>query len=111
MNIFQKIAILHHINKNKNNVEYGFRYDIGSSTGIHSVKIKHDGSVSIEMHRDYWGNTYFGITYNLKGSDEYSLPPCQLSLCDKLFVSRMYQKMFDSFVAKNGMPNNNSRQR
>ncbi len=111
MNIFQKIAISHYINKNKDKVEYAYRYDIGNSTGMHSVKIKNKGSVSIEMHRDYWGNTYFGITYNLKGSDEYSLPPCQLSFFDRPFVSRMYQKMFDSFVAKNGMPNNNSRQR
>ena len=109
MNIFQKIAILHHINKNKDKVEYGYHYDIDNSTGIHGVKIKNNGCISIEMHRDYWGNTNFGITYNLKGNDVYSLPPCQLSFLDKSFVARMYSKMFNNYIAKNGMPNNKSR--
>lgn len=100
MNIFQKIAILHHINKNKSNVEYGYRYDIGSSTGIHNVEIKNNGSISIEMHRNYYGDTNFGITYNLKGADVYSLPPCQLSFFDRRFVARMYSKMLKCYQEK-----------
>ena len=40
MNIFHKIAILHHINKNKDNVTYGYRYDIGNSAGLHKVEIR-----------------------------------------------------------------------
>ena len=107
MNIFQRIAILHHINKNKDNVEYTYRYDICNSTGMHNVKIKNNDYVSIEMHRGYWGDTNFGITYNLKGGEVYSLPPCQLSFFDRRFVERMYSKMFDYYVAKKGMPVNN----
>ncbi|MBR3510460.1 MAG: hypothetical protein IKN73_00140 [Alphaproteobacteria bacterium] len=107
MNIFQKIAILHYIKNNKDKVEYGYHSDIGTYTGIHRVKIKNKGSVSIEMHRNHWGDTNFGITYNLKGGEVYSLPPCQLSFFDKSFVARMYSKMFGYYVAKNGMPVNN----
>ena len=107
MNIFHKIAILNYINKNKDNVKYAYHYDIGNSTGMHSVEIKNKGSVSIEMHRNYYGDTNFGITYNLKGADVYSLPPCQLSFFDRRFVARMYSKMFDYYVAKKGMPVNN----
>lgn len=107
MNIFQKIAILHHINKNKDNVEYTYRYDIGNSMGMHNVKIKNNGYVSIEMHRNYWGDTNFGITYNLKGGEVYSLPPCKLSFLDKSFVARMYSKMLNNYIAKNGTPVNN----
>lgn len=106
MNIFQRIAILHYINNNKDKVEYGFKYNLHYSTGIHRLKIANNGSVLIEMHRDYCGNTNFGITYNINGGGEHSLPPCQLSFFDKSFVSRMYSKMMGYYVAKNGMPNN-----
>ena len=106
MNIFHKIAILHHINKNKDNVTYGYRYDIGNSSGMHEVEIRNHGKVAIQMNRDYWGNTSFCLEYNLKGDEVYSLPPCQLSFFDKSFVARMYSKMFGDYVAKNGMPNN-----
>ncbi len=106
MNIFQKIAILHHINKNKDNIEYTYRYDIGNSTGMHNVKIKNNGYISIDMHRNYLGDTNFGITYNVKGDEVYSLPPCQLSFFDKYFVARMYSKMLNNYIAKNGMPHN-----
>lgn len=106
MNIFHKIAILNYINKNKDNVKYAYHYDIGNSVGMHSVEIKNNGSVSIEMHRNYYGGSNFGITYNLKGADVYSLPPCQLSFFDRQFVARMYSKMLNNYIAKNGMPSN-----
>ena len=107
MNIFHKIAILHHINKNKDNVTYGYRYDIGNSSGMHEVEIRNHWKVAIQMNRDYWGNTSFCLEYNLKGADRYIIPPCKQSFFDERFIGRMYSKMLNNYIAKNGMPVNN----
>ncbi len=111
MNIFRKIAILHHINKNKDNVTYGYRYDIGNSAGLHKVEIRNHGKVSIQMNRDYWGNTSFYLEYNLKCADIYTIPPCQQSYFDELFIGKMYSKMFNNYVAKKGVPTDSIRQK
>ena len=112
MNILHKIAILHNINKNKNNVEYSFskNKEEKSSPVVHRVTINQDGSfVSIQMHRDYYLDTFFDLRYYFPGQPERSILPCKQSFFDKLFISKMYGKMLNNYIAKKGMPNNKSR--
>lgn len=109
MNLFHKIAILHQINKNKNKVDYRFykKTDWKGNYSTHTVTINQDGSfVSIQMHRDYYLNTFFDVRYYFPNQPEYSILPCQQSSLDKMFISKMYSKMLNNYIAKNGMPNN-----
>ena len=67
MNILHKIAILHNINKNKDNVEYSFfkNKEGKSSPVVHRVTINQDDSfISIQMHRDYYLDTFFKPLFN-----------------------------------------------
>ena len=112
MNILHKIAILHNINKNKDNVEYSFfkNKEGESSPVVHRVTINQDDSfISIQMHRDYYLNTFFNLRYYFPGQPERSILSYKQSFFDKLFISKMYSKMLNNYIAKNSMPNNKSR--
>jgi hypothetical protein len=109
INLFKKIAIFKYINKNKDKIEYKFNYDVADSTGIHDVEINHKGLVAISMHRNDRDDTAFWLEYNLRENNQPSytlVAPFQQSFLDTLFISRMYQKMLNNYIAKNGMPNN-----
>lgn len=108
MNLLQKIAILNYINKNKDKVEYNFSYNTDNSTGIHNVEINNKGLVAVSMHRNNEGDT-FCMEYNFRENNKSSykiVKPCQQSLFDTFFISRMYSKMFSNYVKLHGMPNN-----
>ena len=108
VNIFHKIAILFYVNKNKDNVEY--LKNQNGAYSVHTVTISQPNFfVSIEMQRDYYLNTFFSFRYHFPDQPEQSVAPCRQSSFDKMFISKMYSKMLNSYIAKNGMPVNQSR--
>ena len=98
------MAIFKYINTNKDQGEYNFKYDIANSVGVHVVEIKNNGSIVISMHRNN-NNTFFWLKYNLQGNSKI-VRPCQQNCFDEFFISKMYHKMLNNYIAKNGMPHN-----
>ena len=105
-NLFEKTVLLYHINKSKDSVGYHFYKDIADGSSLHRVTIDEDAFVSVEMHRDSNLNTHFGLRYYFPDGKEYNIRPCQQSRFDKFVISKMYSKMLNNYIAKNGMPDN-----
>jgi len=108
INLLHKLAIFKYINANKDQVEYNFKYDIAHSMGVHVVEIENNGSLVIYMHKNS-SDTFFLMKYDLQKANPASrkiVRPCQQNCFDELFISKMYHKMLNNYIAKNGMPHN-----
>ena len=106
INIFDKIAILYHINKTKDNVSYDYYKDIADNSSLHRVRIHDIAFISIEMHNNDNLSTHFTLRYYFPDKKEQSIIPSKQTFFDKLFISRMYSKMLKNYTTKNGMSNN-----
>lgn len=101
-NIIDKIAVYNIIKRNKNNTKY--------YSGTSCEEVHNDKDVTITKKQDYDFSASFTIDYTLHdrsgNKHVFTVTPDQQSLFDKLFIKKMYSKMFGYYVAKNGMPNN-----
>ena len=101
INIFDKLAILYYINKAETDVYY----DCYKNSSLRRIRINNDAFISIDSYKDYDFNPRYVLRYHLPNKPEYNIKPNQQSYWDKLFIQKMYSKMFNNYLAKHNLTN------